>query len=119
MRQLPPPVTLTDAAKARILHLVAGKPGAVGLRVGVKSSGCSGLAYTAELTETLLPSDRVIDLGAAKLLIDSKAEMFLIGSEMDYIETQLKSGFEFNNPNEGSRCGCGESFTPKAENSKQ
>jgi iron-sulfur cluster assembly protein len=110
-------VTLTDAAKARVRALVADKPGMVGLRVGVKAAGCSGLTYTAELAEAALPTDRIINLGEAQLFIDTKAEMYLIGSEMDYVTSGLKSGFEFHNPNEGARCGCGESFTTKNDSS--
>lgn len=114
-RELPPPVTLTEAARARIIALAAGKEGVVGLRVGVKSSGCSGMSYTFELASAQLPGDRVIDLGPTKLLIDFKAEMFLIGAEMDYKTDKFKSGFDFTNPNETGRCGCGESFTTSGQ----
>jgi len=114
-RPLPPPLTLTDAAKARILTLASAKPEAVGLRVGLRTAGCSGLSYTAELANEVTPTDLVVDLGTTKLLIDRKAELYLIGTVMDYISTPLKSGFEFRNPNEAARCGCGESFTPRED----
>ncbi len=113
-RPLPPPITLTDAAKARVRALLSDKTGVVGLRIGLKTTGCSGMSYNVSLAESVMPTDSVVDLGDAKVLVDGKAEMFLIGSTMDYVESALKSGFEFSNPNEAGRCGCGESFTPKA-----
>jgi iron-sulfur cluster assembly protein len=112
-RELPPPLIVTEAAKNRICEMVENNSGMIGLRIGVKTAGCSGLAYTAELAPSAQPSDRVIHLGKAQLFIDGKAEMYLIGTEMDYVTTSLKSGFEFRNPNEGARCGCGESFSLK------
>lgn len=115
LRPLPPPLTLTEAAKARVQALTADKPDKVGLRVGLRTAGCSGLAYTAELADSVNPTDLVIEVGTAKLLIDRKAELYLIGTVMDYISTPLKSGFEFINPNEAARCGCGESFTPRED----
>jgi len=112
-RDLPPPVSVTEAAKARILELVSGKPGVAGLRVSLKSSGCSGLKYDYELAKEILPTDRVVDLNSTKLLIDGKAELYLIGAEMDYRQDKFGASFDFRNPNEGSRCGCGESFSPR------
>ena len=86
-----------------------GKP-TVGIRIGVRSKGCSGLSYTLEFADKQEPLDEVIDTQGIKLLIDAKASLFLIGTEMDYEEEKLKSGFVFKNPNEKGRCGCGESF---------
>lgn len=104
-------VNITDAAKGRIEQLLAarGKP-SVGVKVGVRTKGCSGLSYTVEYADEVGKFDEVVDLGDFKLLIDPKAVMFLIGTEMDYVEEKLKSGFVFRNPNEKGRCGCGESF---------
>lgn len=104
-------VTITPAASDRIKGLLAsrGKPSA-GVRVGVRTKGCSGLSYTIEYADEIGKFDEVVDTGDYKLLIDPKAVMFIIGTEMDYVEEKLKSGFVFRNPNEKGRCGCGESF---------
>ena len=107
------PITLTDAAAARVLALMdkSGDEKVLGLRVGVKSKGCSGLSYFVEYaTERKKFEDMVEEKGVA-LFIDPTAVMFILGSEMDYQEDKMFSGFVFNNPNETSRCGCGESFT--------
>lgn len=106
-----PLMTLTDAAaeRARFLIAQADKP-IVGLRVGVKAQGCSGLSYYVEYAEEKKMFEEVVEDKGVTLLIDPAATMFLIGSEMDYQEDKLQSGFTFNNPNEKGRCGCGESF---------
>jgi iron-sulfur cluster assembly protein len=105
-------LTVTDAAAERVRQLLAtrDKP-AMGIRVGVKKSGCNGLSYTVEYADEKGKFDEVIEIDGATVLIDPKATMFLIGSEMDYVEDKLTSGFTFRNPNEKGRCGCGESFT--------
>lgn len=108
-----PPITLTDAAAARVRSLVAksGDEKVLGLRVGVKSRGCSGMSYFVEYaTEQKKFEDRVEEKGVT-LFIDPTAVMFILGSEMDYQEDKMFSGFVFNNPNETGRCGCGESFS--------
>ena len=104
-------MTLTEAAAERIRALLAkrGKP-AVGIRVGVRSRGCSGLTYTLEYADEKGKFDEVVEDKGVTLLIDPKATMFIIGTEMDYVEDKLQSGFTFRNPNEKGRCGCGESF---------
>ena len=104
-------MTLTDAAADRIRALLAkrGKP-AVGIRVGVRSRGCSGLTYTLEYADEKGKFDEVVQDKGVTILIDPKATMFIIGTEMDYVEDKLQSGFTFRNPNEKGRCGCGESF---------
>jgi len=104
-------MTLTDAAAERVKQLMAKatKP-VVGLRVGVKAQGCSGMSYYVEYAEEKKKFEEVIQDKGVTLLIDPAATMFLIGSEMDYKEDKLQSGFTFSNPNEKGRCGCGESF---------
>lgn len=106
-----PMMTLTDAAAERVKQLMAKatKPVA-GLRVGVKAQGCSGMSYYVEYAEEKKKFEEVIEDKGVTLFIDPAATMFLIGSEMDYKEDKLQSGFTFNNPNEKGRCGCGESF---------
>ncbi len=105
-------MSLTDAAADRVRHLVSTREDPVlGLRIGVRKGGCSGMAYTMEFAAEKEPFDEVVDDKGATVLIDAKALMFLIGAEMDYVESKLQSGFVFNNPNEKGRCGCGESFT--------
>jgi iron-sulfur cluster assembly protein len=102
-------VTPTAAERAKALIDGRGKP-TVGIRIGVRSKGCSGMSYTLEFADKQEPMDEVVETGGIKLLIDPKASLFLIGTEMDYEEEKLKSGFVFKNPNEKGRCGCGESF---------
>jgi iron-sulfur cluster assembly protein len=110
-RERPPALTVSDAAAARLKHLIAARETpAVGLRIGVRNGGCSGLAYTMEFAADQNPLDEVVETKGVKVLIESKALMFLLGSEMDYTEDKLRSGFTFRNPNEKGRCGCGESF---------
>jgi iron-sulfur cluster assembly protein len=104
-------MTITDAAAARIQALIAmrGKE-SLGIRVGVRSRGCSGLTYTLEYADEKGKFDEVVSDKGVTILIDPKASMFIIGTEMDYVEDKLQSGFTFRNPNEKGRCGCGESF---------
>ncbi|HXM85126.1 MAG TPA: iron-sulfur cluster assembly accessory protein [Stellaceae bacterium] len=104
-------MTVTDAAAGRIQALLQkrGKPSA-GIRIGVRSRGCSGLTYTLEYADEKGRLDEVVQDKGVTILIDPKASMFIIGTEMDYIEDKLQSGFTFRNPNEKGRCGCGESF---------
>lgn len=104
-------ITITDAAAGRIKALLAqrGKP-SEGIKVGVRSRGCSGLSYTIEYADEVSKWDEVIEDKGVRVLIDPKAVMFLLGSQMDFMDEKLKSGFTFTNPNEKGRCGCGESF---------
>ncbi|SJZ55001.1 iron-sulfur cluster assembly protein [Enhydrobacter aerosaccus] len=110
-RPRPQVMTVTPAAAERVRALIEGrgKPTA-GVRIGVRSKGCSGLSYTLEFADKQEPMDEVVETSGLKILIDPKASLFLIGTEMDYQEEKLKSGFVFKNPNEKGRCGCGESF---------
>ena len=110
-RPRPQVMTVTPLAAERVKALIEGrgKPTA-GIRIGVRSKGCSGMSYTLEFADKQEPMDEVVESDGVRLLIDPKASLFLIGTEMDYEEEKLKSGFVFKNPNEKGRCGCGESF---------
>ncbi len=110
-RPRPQVMSVTPAAAERARALIAGrgKPTA-GIRIGVRSKGCSGMSYTLEFADKQEPMDEVVESDGVRLLIDPKASLFLIGTVMDYEEEKLKSGFVFRNPNEKGRCGCGESF---------
>ena len=103
-------VTLTDAAANRVKDIIgkADRP-IVGVRVGVKNGGCAGMSYTMEYAESRNPLDEVVEDKGVKVLIDPKAVLFLLGTEMDFQTTKLSSQFVFNNPNQTSACGCGES----------
>lgn len=107
----PAPMTITDAAAERVKALLAkrGKP-SVGIRIGVRSKGCSGMSYTLEYADERTPFDEILEDKGVTVLIDPKATMFILGTEMDYVEEKMQSGFVFKNPNEKGRCGCGESF---------
>lgn len=117
-RPRPKVVTLTDAAAARVKEIMdkADKP-YVGLRVGVKNGGCAGQEYVFEYAETQGPIDEVVEDKGVTILIEPKAVLFLIGTEIDYEVSKLSSKFVFHNPNETDACGCGESVTiqPAAE----
>ena len=104
-------MTITDAAATRVQAMMAkrDKP-ALGVRIGVRSRGCSGLSYTLEYADEKGRFDEVVADKGVTILIDPKATMFIIGTEMDYVDDKLQSGFVFRNPNEKGRCGCGESF---------
>ena len=103
-------VSLTDAAAARIREIMGGADQNVaGLRVGVKNGGCAGMEYTMDYVQEINPADDVVEDKKVKIFIDPKAVLFLLGTEMDYQESTLSSGFVFNNPNQTSACGCGES----------
>jgi len=107
----PPIITITPRALERIKYLLAQRERpAKGVKIGLRTKGCSGLAYTLEYVEEQGAYDEVIEVDNIKVLIDPKAVLFLLGTEMDYKEEKIQSGFVFTNPNEKGRCGCGESF---------
>lgn len=113
-RPRPAVITLTEHAAARIRELVDQNDKAlVGVRVGVKNAGCAGMSYTLDPVETPDGADDVVSAHGVDVYVDPKAVLFLLGSVMDYEETKLRSGFVFNNPNEVSSCGCGESVMLK------
>ena len=103
-------VTLTDAAANRVRDIISrsDRP-IVGLRVGVKNGGCAGMSYTMEYAEDVQPHDEVVEDKGVKVLVDPKAILFLLGTEMDFQTTKMSSTFVFRNPNQTSACGCGES----------
>ena len=104
-------ITLSDNAAQRIKEIMAkAESSAVGVRVGVKSGGCAGMSYIIEYAKEIQPNDEIIEDKGVKVLIDPKAIMYLLGTEMDYKKEELSSSFVFKNPNETERCGCGESF---------
>ncbi|WP_299622805.1 iron-sulfur cluster assembly accessory protein [Pelagibius sp.] len=104
-------ITLTDAAAARVKTLMdKSEEPVLGLRVGVNTRGCSGMSYVVEYAKEQRKLEDVVEDKGVKIFIDPMAVMFLLGSEMDYVEDKFQSGFVFNNPNEKGRCGCGESF---------
>ena len=111
-RPRPQVVHLTDAAAERVREIMARaeKPAAA-LRVGVKNGGCAGQEYVVSYAETIDPLDEVVEDKGAKVVIEPKAVLFLLGSEIDYETTRLASKFVFRNPNETDACGCGESVT--------
>ena len=110
----PKVMSLTDAAAERVRQIIARSERPVlGLRVGVKNGGCAGMEYTMEWASEKKPFDEVIEEKGVKVLIDPKAILFLLGTEMDFQTSALKSGFTFNNPNQTSACGCGESVQLK------
>jgi iron-sulfur cluster assembly protein len=109
-RPRPQVMRLTEAAASRIKSVMAqaGQPVA-GVRVGVKNGGCAGMEYTMEYANAVNPTDEVVEDQGVKILIDPKAVLFLLGTEMDYKTEKLSAQFVFNNPSQTSACGCGES----------
>ena len=105
------PITLTEQAVHRVRALLdgRGKP-SLGIRIGVNTKGCSGLSYTLEFADELNSFDDSLTVDGVTVFIDPKATLFIVGTEMDFIEDKMQSGFTFNNPNEKGRCGCGKSF---------
>jgi len=118
LRPRPSVMKITPAAISRLQELMQKQEG-VGLRVGVKNGGCAGMEYTMEWAKEQGRFDEVVEQEGARVLIDAKAVMFLLGTEMDYQNSTLKSGFVFNNPNQISACGCGESVQLKAADTAQ
>ena len=120
-RPRPQAMRLTDAAAARIKDVMArAERPLAGVRVGVKNGGCAGMEYTMEYVDTIAPTDEVVEDKGVKLIIDPKAVLFLIGTEMDWKTEKLSAQFVFNNPNQTSACGCGESvqLTPVSADGK-
>lgn len=104
-------ITLTETAADRVQAFLQNRGKGIGLRLGVKTSGCSGMAYIMEFADEVQPEDKVFENRGVKVIIDAKSLIYLDGTEVDYTKEGLNEGFKFNNPNEKDRCGCGESFT--------
>lgn len=104
-------ITLTDSAADRVRDFLAKRGEGIGLRLGVKTTGCSGMAYVMEYVDELDEGDQVFEDKGVKIIINPKSLVYLDGTELDFAREGLNEGFKFNNPNESDRCGCGESFT--------
>ncbi|HEY7645448.1 MAG TPA: iron-sulfur cluster assembly accessory protein [Hyphomicrobiales bacterium] len=105
-------MTLTDAAAERVKEIMASSPEPIaGLRIGVKKGGCAGMEYTMEYAEAQRPHEEVVEDNGVKIFIEPKAILFLLGTRMDYRTEKLSAGFVFDNPNQTSACGCGESVS--------
>ncbi|KAL5021640.1 hypothetical protein ScPMuIL_000795 [Solemya velum] len=104
------PLVLTQTAVHKIKRLMTERPDMLGLKIGVKTRGCNGLTYTLDYAKEVGKFDEAVEQDGVKVFIDSKAQLTLLGTEMDYSETELTSEFIFNNPNIKGLCGCGESF---------
>ncbi|WP_274423963.1 Fe-S cluster assembly scaffold SufA [Chelativorans sp. YIM 93263] len=106
-------ITMTDAAAARVREIVGGREGAKGIRVGIKKGGCAGMEYTVDLVTEPDPKDDHVEYDGASVYVAPEAALFLLGTEMDFEVTRIRTGFTFNNPNQSSACGCGESVELK------
>lgn len=104
-------IHLSDIAASRVQHYLQSRGKGIGLRLGVKTTGCSGLAYVIEFVDELREDDEVFESNGVKVVVDKKSLVFLDGTEVDYAKVGLQEGFQFKNPNAKDSCGCGESFT--------
>ncbi len=113
-------VSVTERAADRVREIVTNAEGpAEGIRVGIKKGGCAGMEYTVDLVREPEAGDDVVDIGGAKIFVNPEATLFLLGTEMDFEVTKLRTGFVFRNPNQTSACGCGESVELKPLDSEQ
>jgi iron-sulfur cluster assembly protein len=104
-------ITMTSAAADRVRSFLANRGKGLGLRVGVKTTGCSGLAYVLEFVDELNDDDQVFEQDDLKIIVDGKSLVYIDGTQLDFVKEGLNEGFQFNNPNVNGECGCGESFT--------
>lgn len=104
-------ITLTESAARHVDACLKGRGKGEGVRVGIKTSGCSGLAYVLEFVDAVEVEDRVFESHGVKVIVDPKSLVYLDGTEMDFVKEGLNEGFKFSNPNQKGECGCGESFT--------
>lgn len=104
-------ITVTNPAAERVKSFLANRGKGLGLRLGVKTTGCSGLAYVLEFVDELQEGDEVFNDNGVNVIIDAKSLVYLDGTELDFVKNGLNEGFEFTNPNQKEECGCGESFT--------
>ncbi len=103
-------ITLTESAAQRVKDFLANRGKGEGLRLAVRTSGCSGMAYVIEFADVIDPEDTVYEANGVKLIVDAKSLVYLDGTEVDFSKEGLNEGFKFNNPNAKDSCGCGESF---------
>ena len=106
-------ITMTDRAAGRVREIVAGREGALGIRLGIKKGGCAGMEYTVGLVSEPDPKDDHVERDGAHVYVAPEAALFLLGTEMDFESTTLRTGFTFRNPNQSSACGCGETVELK------
>jgi iron-sulfur cluster assembly protein len=104
-------ITLTEPAAERVKAFLANRGKGIGLRLGVKTMGCSGMSYVLEFVDDIKPEDEVFEESGVKVIVDKKSLVYIDGTELDYTREGLNEGFKFNNPREKAQCGCGESFT--------
>jgi len=104
-------ITMTEAAASRVKTFIEKRGKGVGLRLGVKTMGCSGMGYVIEFADDIEDTDEVFEFFDVKVIVDPKSLIYLDGTEVDFTREGLNEGFKFNNPNEKDSCGCGESFT--------
>ena len=104
-------ISLTESAADRVRTFLANRGKGLGLRLGVKTTGCSGLAYVLEFVDELQEGDEVFEDKGVKVIVDAKSLVYLDGTQLDFVKNGLNEGFEFKNPNQKDECGCGESFT--------
>ncbi len=104
-------ISLTESAVSRVKHFLENRGSGIGVRVGVTTTGCSGLAYLIEFVDEVNPDDEIIEQDGVLIVVDKKSSIYLDGTEVDFVREGLNEGFEFNNPNQKGACGCGESFT--------
>jgi iron-sulfur cluster assembly protein len=104
-------IQLTDVAANRVLEFLEGRGKGIGLRLGVKTTGCSGMAYVIEFVDDIQADDSVFESNGVKIVVDAKSLIFIDGTEVDFAKEGLNEGFQFKNPNAKDECGCGESFT--------
>ena len=103
-------ISLSESAARHVLRSLNKRAKGIGVRLGVKTTGCSGLAYQLEYVDEAAPEDVVFEQHGVKVLVDPKSMAYIDGTELDYVREGLNEGFKFHNPNERDRCGCGESF---------
>lgn len=102
-------ITLTEAARERVGEIMSSKPDAKGIRIGVKNGGCAGMEYTIDLVEEAIAGEDKVEVPEGTVYVAPQAVLFLLGTQLDFEVTKLRTGFVFNNPNQSSACGCGES----------
>ena len=104
-------ITMTERAAERVRNFLENRGKGIGIRLGVKTTGCSGMAYDIEFADEVEEFDEVFETHGVKVIVNPKSLVYLDGTEVDFVKEGLNEGFKFTNPNEAERCGCGESFT--------